>query len=88
MSKVLKIWARKILFGPKPERELPNDPLPGLSPPRMRPKPPIPFDYDSRRNQGPSIEAIYRLFLEMNPKRKPSKRNPDDPNWPDSMSSL
>lgn len=88
MSKVLKIWARKILFGPKPERELPNDPLPGLSPPRMRPKPPIPYDYESRKYKGPSIEVIYARFREMHPKAKPSKRNKDDSNWPDSMRGL
>jgi hypothetical protein len=88
MSKVLKIWARKILFGPKSERELPNDPLPGLSPPRMLPKPPIPYDYESGRQQPPSIESHYRRFQEMNPKRKPSKPRKHDPNWPDSMSGL
>ena len=88
MSKVLKIWARKILFGPKPDRVLPNDPLPGLSPPTMRPKPPIPYDYDVRANKGPTIETFYTRFRAMHPKLEPSKRTKDESNWPDSMRGL
>lgn len=83
MSKVLKIWARKILFGTKPERELPADPLPGLSLPRPMPKPPIPYQHPQAKTNEESLDEAYERFIASGGKsKKPVKSKT---NWLDSM---
>ncbi len=87
MSKVLKILARKILFGPQPARELPSDPLPGLDPPRMLPKPPVAYDFEHACKRTPSVEEIYADFKVSESAKIPSKPHGDE-DWLSRLSNL
>lgn len=69
MMNVLKSVARMILFGPPKKDRIPRDPLPGLIPPRPAPKIPYHRPRDEDKNNGPSVDELYKRF-----KASPSAR--------------